>query len=103
MPGFQEGTPNHDRLPIPEGLDEETIMFVLEMMGNIAINYGVEAMQLPSIQPESPDSIVDFAAALRSRIEVSDEREAAEKETAIRVLDNIVDQLREVLTHIQNS
>ena len=94
--------PPEEVLSIPEGLDEDTIIFVLELLGNIAVDYGVEAMQMPKMRPANPESVVDFAAQLRTRIEDS-EKSATEKEAALQILDRIVSQLRSVLDYIQRN
>jgi hypothetical protein len=94
--------PPEERMSIPEGLDEDTIMFVLEMLGSIAMDYGLEAMQMPEMKPHNPESVVDFAAQLRERIEQS-EKSASEKEAVLQLLDRIVNQLRTVLQYIQRN
>jgi hypothetical protein len=102
-PKIQRDIPPEESLVIPEGVTKESIEFVLvEVLGRIAQDYELEADLAPPIEMDRPESLDDFMHAVEARIVQSD-RVAAEKEGALKLLHEIVDQLRIILNAIENS
>jgi hypothetical protein len=98
----QRDIPPEETLQIPEEVNEESIMFFIEIISNIAQDFGLDALTSPPIEIERPESIDDFIHELEIKIEASG-RQAAEKEGALKVLKIIVDQLHTILHALRNS
>jgi hypothetical protein len=101
-PKVQRDIPPEEDLQIPEEVNEESIVYFMEIIGNIAQDFGLDALTSPPIEIARPESIDDFIHELETKIKASD-RETAEKEGALKVLKTIVNQLHTILQAVRNS
>src|SRR5579863_9544610 len=83
--------PDREQLPAPRDLDEGTLIFVLERVAAIALNFELEPV-LTVVEPSNPESIKSFIAELEARIAKSP-KEQAEKDGALKVISALTDEL----------
>jgi hypothetical protein len=102
MSEFNRDIPPEEGLDIPEGVNEVSINFFLELLGRIAQDYGLDAMTATPIEIDRPESLDAFIDQLEEEIKVSG-KPAVEKEGAIALLKNLVEQMHIVLEAVRNS
>lgn len=93
-----ESGPNREQLPVPEHLDQETIVFLLEKLGHIALDFGLEPWQAQGQQldPESPESVGQFIENIKQEV-IKSQMDLAEKRGALSMLELITDEFRKLL------
>lgn len=89
-----EGSPTHDILPLPEGIDPDTIAWELEKLGEFALELGLE---IPAQSEPATDEEVENFEKLSLQSPTSDEGRAG----AMYALDRMIKLNRQAFDDVQ--